>query len=259
MNCDGTRAFLHAYVDGELDVIRSLEIEAHLKECQACAQEQRSLQALHEAVGAGELYHLASASLRKRVRTALHEESKTVAAPHRLLWGFLGLGAVAVLIAVVAWAGFMRGRDATAQGGLIAQEVISGHMRSLMGDHLTDITYSDKHVVKPWFAGRLDFSPVVGDWAAQGYSLVGGRLDYIGGRSVAALVYKLRDHVINLFTWPSRPGEDASVQGSSYQGYNVFHWTQAGMTYWAISDLNEGDLRAFVRLVQAEPAPAPSP
>ena len=259
MNCDDTRAFLNAYLDGELDVVKSLEIEAHIRECQACAQELRSLQALHEAAGAGELYYFASAGLRKRVRTALRRFCSPRAAPRRLLWSFLGLGAVAALIAVVAWTGFVRGRAANTQGSLIAQEVISGHMRSLMGDHLTDIAYSDKHVVKPWFAGKLDFSPIVGDWAAQGYSLVGGRLDYIDGRPVAALVYKLRDHVINLFTWPSRSGGDASVQGSSYQGYNVFHWTQAGMTYWAISDLNQGDLRAFVHLVQTEQVPAPPP
>jgi anti-sigma factor RsiW len=257
MTCDDTRPLLHAYLDGELDVVKGLEIEAHLKECQACAQEQRSLEELHEAAGAGELYYRAPAGLRKRVRAALHEESKASAAPRRLLWSFLGLGAVAMLIAMVAWGAYVRGQAATVQSGLVAQEAIAGHMRSLMGDHLTDIAYSDKHVVKPWFAGKLDFSPVVGDWASQGYPLVGGRLDYIDGRPVAALVYKLREHVINLFTWPSRSGADAAVQGSSYQGYNVFHWTQAGMTYWAVSDLNEAELRAFVRLVQAEPAPSP--
>ena len=257
MNCEETRPLLHPYLDGELDVVKSLEVAAHLRECQACTAEYVSLQAVHESVSADELYYRAPAGLNKRVRAALREENRSAQGPRRLPWSWLALGAVAAVIVLAAVGAYVRGQAASVQGGLVAQEAIASHMRSLMGDHLTDIAYSDKHVVKPWFAGKLDFSPVVGDWTAQGYPLVGGRLDYIDGRPVAALVYKLRDHVINLFSWPARGSAIAPVQASSYQGYNVLHWTQGGMTYWAVSDLNEGELQGFARLVQAEPAPAP--
>ena len=132
----------------------------------------------------------------------------------------------------------------------LAREVVDGHVRSLMADHLMDIASSDQHTVKPWIAGKLDFSPPVMDLAAQGYALAGGRLDYLDGRSVMALVYRRHAHVINLFVWPQATDADSGARFDSRQGYNVAHFTRTGMAFWAVSDLNPEEFKAFVGLVR---------
>jgi anti-sigma factor RsiW len=131
----------------------------------------------------------------------------------------------------------------------LAREVVAGHARSLMADHLMDIASSDQHTVKPWIAGKLDFSPPVKDLAAQGYALAGGRLDYLGERGVMALVYRRRAHVINLFVWPDAAGAETPLRTDTRQGYNLVHFSRAGMVFWAVSDLNPDELRAFAALL----------
>jgi anti-sigma factor RsiW len=257
LSCEEARTLVHAYLDGELDVRGSLEFEAHLQECEACTREYRGQRSLREGIAASPLYYQAPAGLRKSIQSAVRQESKAAAPRRRLPWQLLSLGFVLVLLVATAYA-LLRNQASSDQTNLVAQEVISGHMRSLMAGHLTDVASSDQHTVKPWFAGRLDFSPVVGDWAAQGFPLVGGRLDYVNNRPVAALVYRNRQHVINLFTWPSPQTPNAPVEQLTYQGYNLYRWTQSGMTYWVVSDLNPVELRKFVDLVQkAAPTPAP--
>jgi anti-sigma factor RsiW len=132
----------------------------------------------------------------------------------------------------------------------ITQEIISGHVRSLMADHLTDVASSDQHTVKPWFNGKLDFSPPVKDLSDHGFPLVGGRLDYLENRPVAALVYRHRKHFINLFIWPSAHGSDIGKKTLASDGYNLIHWEESGMVYWAVSDLNIGELQEFAQLIQ---------
>jgi anti-sigma factor RsiW len=138
----------------------------------------------------------------------------------------------------------------------LAREVVAAHVRSLMADHLMDIASSDQHTVKPWIAGKLDFSPPVEDLSAQGYPLAGGRLDYVGGRGVMALVYRRHAHVINLFVWPHALAADSGVRSDSIQGYNVAHFNRAGMAFWAASDLSRDEFKTFVGLVRDQIAPA---
>jgi anti-sigma factor RsiW len=133
--------------------------------------------------------------------------------------------------------------------GVLADQVVSSHIRSLMANHLTDVISSDQHTVKPWFSGKLDFAPVVKDLSSKGFQLVGGRLDYIADRPVAALVYKRRQHSINLFVWPS-PQADSSPHTMTIKGYDVVNWTQGHMAYWAVSDLNAAELNDFAHHMQ---------
>jgi anti-sigma factor RsiW len=243
VDCESTQRVLHGYVDGELDLSGSLEIEGHLESCPNCSRMQQDLLTLREKFNSGNLYFSAPPGMERRIRAALPRQRRTpwLSAPARWL-------AVAASMAVVAVAVWRAAPLAT--GNTLAQEVVSSHVRSLMPGHLTDVLSSDQHTVKPWFTGKLDFSPSVKDLAAEGYPLVGGRLDYIGGRPVAALVYQRRKHVINVFTWPSP--QESRIVSSVLNGYNVVHWSHAGMAYWAASDVNRADLETFARLLRGE-------
>lgn len=137
----------------------------------------------------------------------------------------------------------------------IEQAVVDNHVRSLMGAHLVDVQSSDRHTVKPWFAGKLDYAPPVRDLAPAGVPLVGGRLDYLGQRSVAALVYRMNQHTINVFVWPASGDSSQDIAFAVRQGFNVAHWTGDGMQFWAVSDLNAGDLHNVVRLLASGDRP----
>ncbi len=233
MNCSEAGRLLDAYVDGELELLSSLEIEQHLSECPACTRARAAHLALRESLRAGSLYFRAPAGLEKRVRHA-------ALGGGRVWWGW----AAAAVAAVVAVFLFVQLRPSRSEE-LLAREVVTSHIRSLMTGHLTDVASSDQHTVKPWFNGRVDFSPPVRDLAAEGFPLVGGRMDYVG-RPVAALVYQRRKHLINAFVWPASGEEQRKFD--SRNGYNVVHWTRAGMTWWLVSDLNSEELERFAAL-----------
>ncbi len=244
MDCAEIDLTLQAYLDGELDLPSSLEVERHLQACQACSQAYRGYRSLRSAMSAGPLHFEAPAGLRKRVRSSLRRMNRTEAGSSPRWWRRKVLWIpLAAAIAMFAALPFL---VRTPVESLLAQEVVAAHVRSLMPGHLTDVLSSDQHTVKPWFNGKLDFSPPVPELAGQGFPLLGGRLDYIGTRPVAALIYQRRKHLINLFVWPSQRSDKSAEAAVTQNGYHATRWTQSGMTYWAVSDVSEADLREFV-------------
>lgn len=247
MNCEETQELVDAYVDRELDLVKGLELERHLSECDACSKRQATLLALRSAVSS--VYHTPPAWLQKRVTSRIRKVSKREAmarVPRVMAWRWIGVAASVALVLVVSWS-VVRLSVHPSPGEVLAREVVSNHVRSLMVDHIADVPSSDQHTVKPWFNGKLDFSPPVIDLDEQGFALVGGRLDYLDSRTVAALVYRRNKHVINLFIWPT-DASDTAAQTETHQGYNVIHWCQTHMSYWAVSDLNANELREFAQL-----------
>jgi anti-sigma factor RsiW len=259
VTCEEARLLLTAYVDSELDLVKSLEVEAHLGNCVACAREEASLRALHTALGDSTLYHEAPVGLERRVRAALRDARRGESGPGFALrrYSWLGAAAAAVLfIAIIAKGVLPPGSSA---GELTAREVVDDHLRSLAGNHLTDVVSSNQHTVKPWFDGRLNFTPPVKDLGPEGFPLVGGRLDYLDNRPVAAVVYRRRLHVINLFISPAEHAVDTLPASQVRGGYNVLHWTKSGMTYWAVSSVSAAELRTFAQLVSEESSPPQAP
>jgi anti-sigma factor RsiW len=268
MNCKEALNLVHGYIDGELDLVKSLEIEQHLDACPACKVQYDQARELGSGIRAHAHYYAAPPALRTRIAANLPREPVSrarmwgwggmgarEAVSGARMWGWGGMGAALALSTVLGLglglAFLQPGADER-----LGREVVAAHVRSLMADHLMDIASSDQHTVKPWIDGKLDFAPPVEDLAAQGYVLAGGRLDYLDGRGVMALVYRRHAHVINLFVWPQAPAADSGVRSDSGQGYNVAHFTRAGMAYWAVSDLNPQEFKAFVGLVRDRVASA---
>ena len=258
MNCHETQRWLTGYLDGELDLVNAVAVEEHLKTCARCAQAHANQQALQAAIRGARLYAPAPIALQQRIQTSLRQADTSARAPWAVRRRWYSVALALACVAVLVW-GLGRVWVVPAADDRLAVEVLNSHVRSLMTDHLTDVVSSDRHTVKPWFAGKLDFSPTVEDLAGQGYPLTGGRLDYVDGRLVAALVYQRQRHSINLFSWPAPQATDTTAAAEIRQGYHVIHWTQAGMTYWAVSDLNADELQAFVQLVQHQSGPTLAP
>jgi anti-sigma factor (TIGR02949 family) len=254
MSCENLRIQMHGYLDDELDPVRSREIEDHLRGCPGCQRAYQASRSLSAAIKSQASYFRAPSALEARIRSSLHATAKD--APRRVSWGmpvqwgWLGLGASLAFAVMLTWNLVLLPGTPFDRDQQLTEEVIGSHVRSLMADHLTDVGSSDQHTVKPWFDGKLDFSPPVTDFAARGFALVGGRLDYLNGHPVAALIYRHRLHPINVFIWPAQTAPDSALRAVSHQGFNIVSFIHAGMAYWAVSDLNPSELGQFVELLR---------
>jgi anti-sigma factor RsiW len=248
MTADSARSLLHAYVDGELDPASALEVKAQIENSPELQRELALLSTLQNALQNRATRHSLPPRLTDRAFAAL---PVTVTARNETPgeisrgWRTVAIGSALATVALFFW-----GLGLFAPSDIALQEVVSAHVRSLMADHLTDLAASERHVVKPWLSSRLDFAPPVHDLAQEGYLLVGARLDYLGGQPAAAIVYRYRQHPINVFVWPSGAGVSQSVRISSYRGYNAAHFGGGGMACWTISDLNSADLSRFSELLR---------
>lgn len=245
MTCDEAEILLHALLDGELDAGHAREVEAHIAGCPRCAAQLQAYRDLNKALAMPELQFRTPPHLRQRIEAAL----PSTRAPDRrsLLKGFAMGSAISALAATGLVAIVLRHGDEQR----ILSDVVSAHLRSLQPGHLTDVLSSDQHTVKPWFNGRLDVAPPVIDLTAQGFTLIGGRLDSIDGRTIAAIVYRRRTHVINLFVAPTANAEPAAARIEMIQGFNIRRWSERGLSYWAISDLGIDEFSEFGRMFDA--------
>ena len=241
-------AQVDAYLDGELAASDAVELEAHLAGCPACGRFRDDRLALRKAIAARMPRLEAPELLRARVRGAWREAagpSRARRSASILAWRRLAFAATLAVVAVGSWRlGVVR----TASSSL-SNEVLASHVRSLMPGHLSDVVSSDQHTVKPWFDGKLDFSPPVHDFSGRGYPLLGGRLDYLNGRPVAALVYGRRRHVINVFLWPAA-GPEGVGRPVEMRGYHILHWATPDLAYWVASDLGLSELTDFAELLR---------
>lgn len=248
MSCELPQTTVHGYLDGELDAVRSAEFERHLESCAECQVCLEHMESLRSRLQESKLYEYASPHLREQVRKQLELATGTARVspmPSRrrfLVPAFASLALAAVLIALFLF-------PQRTQTARITAELIDAHVRSLQPGHLTDVQSTDQHTVKPWFDGKLDFIPPVADYSAQGFPLLGGRLDVIDGHTVAGVVYARRKHLINLFAWPARGRETSPHAAGTRQGYNWIMWRAGDMQLCLVSDVSAADLRELKDLI----------
>jgi len=272
MNCEEATKLMDGYLDGELDPITSQTIEQHLRDCRNCEQTYETHGSLIRAIGNATPYFKAPAELRERIQSSLREEiaeppARKVVRDSQVLfrrrqpelrtillgtpWNWLGLAAAIIFAAIIAL-NLMPRLQRPGNDQFLATQLIASHVRSLMANHLTDVASSDQHTVKPWLDAKLDFAPAVVDLSSEGFPLIGGRLDYLDNRPVAALIYQRRKHFINLFVWPAAPDATRTPKTITRQGYQLLHWTDSDFNYWAVSDVNANDLQTFKQQFDAQ-------
>jgi anti-sigma factor RsiW len=239
MTCDEAEILLHALIDGELDAGHAREVENHIKDCPRCAAALAAYREMSKAVASADLRFAAPLGLRRRIEASLPQTK--VPSRRAVLRGFAMGSAASAIAASGLVAVILRNDDAQR----IESEVVSAHLRSLQAGHLTDVLSTDQHTVKPWFNGKLEVSPPVVDLTGQGFTLIGGRLDYVDARAIAAVVYRRRAHVINLFVAQTASTERHPARIETIQGFNIRRWSDAGLNYWAVSDLAKDELAEF--------------
>ena len=251
MTCDEAEILLHALLDDELDAGHIRDVEAHVSGCPRCAAALADYREMRKAFADGALRYAAPAGLRARIEAALPQAAAPAATaqvlplppPNRrsVLRGFAMGSALSALAATGLFAIVLRNDDEQR----LLSEVVTAHLRSLQAGHLIDVVSTDQHTVKPWFNGKLDVSPPVVDLTAQGFTLIGGRLDYVDARSIGAVVYRRRQHIINLFVAQTANTERHAAKMESMQGFNVRRWSEQGMNFWAVSDIGPDELTEF--------------
>jgi anti-sigma factor RsiW len=257
MDCTHAQSLLDTYLDNELDPVRNLEIDEHLHGCAHCSQSYSERQLFRQSFKTESLYFKAPTDLQKRIERSLREAAgaETPSRWFALSWIKIAAPMAAAALVVLTLVPFIRG---PLSDELLTQDVVASHIRSLMVNHLADVPSTDEHTVKPWFNGKIDFSPPVSDLAKEGFPLVGGRLDYLNDRPVAALVYQRDKHVINVFVWPSNQSAQISAPIKTQQGYHVIRWANAGMNFWVVSDLEASQLATFADLLKSSVAASSS-
>jgi len=255
--CPDKAMQLQGLLDGELDAVNAAACEAHLKTCEGCEAEYRRLEALRESLATSGVAHRAPERLRGKVEAMLGAEAATPEPPaapamrRTSPWaasGVAGLLAATLAVMIVL---------PQVGDGEVARQLVASHVRSLLANHLTDVATSDQHVVRPWFNGKVDIAPPVPDLSAQGFPLVGGRLDYIDGRVAPAIIYRRRLHTVNLFVWSAQGRLFNAARTIRRDGYTLVEWTAGGLRYAAVSDIEPADLLRFKAAYQAH-SPDPS-
>jgi anti-sigma factor RsiW len=250
MTCDEAEILLQALIDGELDAGHAREVEAHVATCPKCTALLKDYREMSKAVADAGARYTAPLALRRRIEAALPQ----VQQPSRrsVLRGF-ALGSAVSAIAATGLVAIVLRNDDEAR---IQSEIVSAHLRSLQAGHLTDVLSTDQHTVKPWFNGKLDVAPPVIDLTAQGFTLIGGRLDYVDARAIAAVVYRRHSHVINLFVAQTANTEHRAAKTETLQGFNIRRWSERGLNFWAVSDLAKDELSDFSERFEAAMRPA---
>ena len=250
MNCDRTQTQLHAYFDGEMDAVTSAAFETHLESCSECQSALASKQTLRASIAKANLFENAPASLHRAIAAKLPAppdgSAAAVVQPAPSRWRRLALAASFLLIATLGWQLFQHFAGPQPNSTVVAA-ALDAHLRSLQAGHLADVQSTDQHTVKPWFDGKLDFAPPVRDFANDGFPLLGGRLDVLDGKTVAALVYGRRKHIINVFVSPADASARATRSGES-QGYHWLAWQNGGFDFVGVSDVNSADLQQLSQL-----------
>jgi anti-sigma factor RsiW len=235
------------YVDGELDTARAAELQRHLETCEDCFRARQRLLAVRQALRAEVPRYSAPASLASRVSAALRRAARSTPASMPRMWEWVPL---AISAAAVLFVFFYNVRPASSFDE--TQEIVASHTRSLLlPEHLMDVVSTDRHTVKPWFAGKIEYAPPVRSLDDKGFKLVGGRLDFVNRHKVAVLVYERRKHTINFFVWPDDEGPVVAKESRTQHGFNLVPYHHSGMTGWAISDLEQSELEDFVRLFES--------
>ena len=250
--CADSEHALHSFMDGELDAVHALRFEQHLSSCRSCAEEVARFRNLRRVIAQDDVRWRAPDHVRAQIMDAVRRESTGP----RSATGIDRGGTASRLLGILGRWSFVPSAAALAatlflvlavpqKGTSLTDELVRSHVRSLLVDHLTDVQTSDRHTVKPWFSGKIDFSPPVVDLASEGFPLVGGRLDYVGERVIAALVYRRNGHVINVFVWPEHSDKTGS---ETRDGYSLAYWSSSGLRITAVSDLNAKELEQFREL-----------
>jgi anti-sigma factor RsiW len=245
---------VHAYCDGELEAAAAAEIERHLETCPDCADLLKDIEETRRALRQDAPYYRASDELRKRIGDALDDgagnrRARTAAWTTRsFLTGAFGGSAITALAAALAFVLLVQPAP-----NLLVDDLTNAHLRSMMSDHAIDVVSSDRHTVKPWFAGHTDVSPPAVNFVAQGYTLVGGRADYIDGHRAAVVVYRHGKHVINVFAWAA--GSEHLPEAAERNGYHLLFWRSGNLAFCAVSDAGLEEMKTLTRLVQNAGAP----